>query len=134
MTTAIFAALNNHLDDFAATEEISVAWENVDFNPTADVPYLRAFVLPASSVTIGVSDNSSDSHRGIYQVDCVYPSGSGWGAAKTMAGMICSYFRRQTIDGVKIINVTENKGISDLGRYIIPVSLTYVSFSKEVTE
>jgi hypothetical protein len=131
MSASIMSALNGHLAQFATTENIPCAWEGVDFTPPAGA-YLRAFLLPAQSRTIGVPDSSSDSHRGVFQVDAVYPAGQGWGPARTMAGKVCSHFRRKKLAGVKITDVSEGPGTQDNGRYKIPVSINYVAFSKEV--
>ena len=123
-------ALNSHLATFATSEDIPVAWEGVDFTPPPG-PYLRAFLLPALTVGAALGTDAPNRHRGVYQVDCVYPGGSGWGACATMAEKVRVRFKRGTrlmSNNLVVESVSFGPGLMDGGRYKIPVSISYWAF------
>lgn len=72
------AGLESRLKTWAAARvpPLSVAWENVKFDPPANKPYLRVDFLPASTI----SHDLEGRHRewnGIMQVSVFLPAGDG---------------------------------------------------------
>jgi hypothetical protein len=130
MSASIMDALNAHLNTFATSEGITVAWEGVDFTPPAGA-YLRAFLLPAMTIGAALGTDAPNKHRGIYQVDCIYPGGSGWGACAAMAEKVRVQFKRGTrlmSNDLIIESVSFGPGMMDGSRYKIPVSISYWAF------
>jgi len=125
---AIRAALEGRLATWAATQSLTVAYENVPFNPPSGA-YLRAFLLPAETH----SDDLAGSHRayrGIWQVNVVAPIGKGAGAALTIAEAIATLFpvNQSTLlaAGVHITHpVTIGAAIQDSERYTVPCWCRY---------
>ena len=124
---SIMAAFNNSLSSFAASQGVSVAYENVSFTPPNDTPYLRSHLLPSETVASALGTSAYNRHRGYFQVDAVYPINDGWGACATMAEAIRKQFKRgTTLAG----NITVERsyvlpGLRDEGRYVIPVVIHY---------
>jgi len=125
------SALNDRLYDEFPT--LPVAWENVEYAPTVGTPYLRAYLLPAESEVITLGASPYIERRGIFQVDCVYPVGAGWSAAKTQAAAIVAAFPAGVsfvYNGltVRVDRSWPGPGMPDAnGWYKVPVSIRYHS-------
>ena len=128
MSSAIAAAFNKHLNRFATLENIEVAWEGLDFTPTADA-YLRGFYLPGLTTGAALGTDAPNRHVGIFQIDCIYPIGRGWGDCAEMAEKVRAYFKRGTKlgddDEIVISSASPGPGMVDGDRYKIPVSISY---------
>jgi len=113
-----------------------VAWENKNYKPVKDTLYLRPTILPAETVQATLGDNGTDSNSGIYQIDVFTPSGKGIKAAIEMADKIANLFKRGTYityNGrtVRVKSVgRERSSNDDNGWYIVPVVITYISFTE----
>ncbi len=127
MSQTIMAAFNGALHSFATTEEIPVSWENVDFTPPSG-PYLRGFLLPATTVAAGLGTSAHNMHTGVYQIDVIYPAGQGWGDCASMAEKVRKNYKRGSSlqSGAIIIeNASTGPAMREDGRYKIPVSVNY---------
>lgn len=133
--TDISAALDVNLNVYAAANSVSVAWENIDFTPTAGTLFVRPTLLPADSVQSGLGATGIDNNLGIYQIDVIAPLDKGKFAATSNADLIGQQFKRGTILTYNGLTVTLSKtsrgsGIRDGGWFIIPVFVTYQSFTQ----
>ena len=128
----ISAALDGKLNDMAGLP--SVAWENKAFKPTKGTLYIRPTLLPGDTVGATVGSAGTDEHVGIYQVDVMGDSGKGKNAAMVMADKIADQFKpvtELTYSGtvVRCVSVSRGAAKIDDDRYMIPVTVTYLSFT-----
>jgi len=131
MSNDIMVAFATALNTFAATQNIQVAWENVNFTPPQDEPYLRGFLLPATTVAAGLGTSAYNKHSGVYQVDVIYPAGQGWGGCSSMAEKVRKNFKRGSSlkSGAIIIeSASTGPAMREDGRYKIPVSINYIGW------
>lgn len=128
----IRAAFETRLKAWADAQvpPIKVAWENVVFTPPADVTYLRAYILPAVTVS---SDLKGDhrSYRGIFHVNVVAPAGKGAVQAETVTQALAELFpvnlrmERSGIASIVYTPMSEGQSNTDNPDYTIPVSCQY---------
>jgi hypothetical protein len=125
----IRAALEGRLATWAATQSLTVAYENVPFAQPAGT-YLRCWLLPA--------DRSSDdlegkltTYLGIFQVDVVGLENVGSGTVGSIVDLIVAQFptnasiTKSTLT-IRIIGAASPKpGEYEPGRYIVKVSIPY---------
>lgn len=110
---------------------LSVAWENVPFDPPAGV-YLRAFLLPAPTLSQTL-DGAHRQYTGVFQVSIIAPRNGGPGVAEGIASELDTLFPnnlRLTIANpafaVQIISPMSIAGaIQEPDRYTLPVSCQY---------
>lgn len=135
---AIESALLDHLRDMLPSPDIPVAWPNVKFTPPTSGPnvyWLRATFLPANTFGLGVGDDSSNQHYGIFQVDVFYGQGSGDLAPVRIATDVIAWFTRGTTlikDGftVKVPQPPRRATtIKDDPWVMVPVSVPYLAFA-----
>ncbi|MBD9585827.1 DUF4128 domain-containing protein [Pseudomonas sp. PDM03] len=70
---------------------LRISYQNVDFAPTANETYLRAFLLPAGTN----SNDLAGAHRlytGLFQITIVTPAGGGTGAAEGLVDELAALF------------------------------------------
>jgi hypothetical protein len=126
--SAISNALETRLAAIASP--IATAWENVNFTPTAGVPYQSVDVLFAEpeNPTFG---NAFNRQRGLLQVSLRYPANTGRQAALTRAEAIKNWFPRGLSLAASGITTTIErtpeiaKGGADDDRYIINVRIRF---------
>lgn len=127
----ISAALDNKLNTYTTASSIPVAWENFDYQPTVGALFLRPTLLPSGTSAIGVSNNSSNDHVGIYQIDVIAPIDQGKGAAFAQADILSTQFARGilTYNNIKlqIKSVSRGSGSRDAAWFIVPVFINYNS-------
>lgn len=124
-------ALETHL---AALDNMPTAYQNVEFDPPAGVPFQEAYVLPAPGRTLGLRQKTT-LHRGIFQVNLCYPAGSGAGDVEARGKLLQAHFSpSETVlesGGVKVrIAGKPVIGAPVPGRpglYVVPVSIRYES-------
>lgn len=124
------AILEARLNTWAATRPVRVAWENVPFSPAQGETYLRAFMLPAETVS---QDLKGDHRRflGIFQVSIVTPINAGPGAALALVDALNTHFPmngRYTSGSVTVQIVgpaSPAPAIQEESHFIIPVSIRY---------
>lgn len=130
--TKIVGALETQL----ATLEtgIAIAYENdANFTPQRGVPYLRSWHIPGNSIVSSIGINGIIRHQGIFQVDCCYEIGTGFGPAYAKVDQILALFKKGTAlvnNGQRVVITISNAGTgsSEDGWYRIPVSIEYFSF------
>lgn len=123
--TTIRAALESRLAAWAAARPVPVAWENVAFTPTTGEAYLRAFLLPAATVS---GSFCSEQFKGIFQINVLAPADGGPGAGAALARAVADLFPAgANIGGVRVpMPPAVGAGRDDAnGFYMIPVSVRY---------
>ena len=136
MKSTIRAAFEKKLADWAAlqTPKVPVAYENVAFKPPTSGPYLRCFLLPADT-TDDTLDGALSEYRGLFQINVVYPAGSGPAGADALAASIAALYpakSRLSHAGKTIMVATpmrERPALSDALAYIIPMDCRYAATS-----
>lgn len=129
----ISGALDSHLNSMAGLPP--VAWENQNYSPTQGTLYLRPTIIPGDTLQAGLGDAGIDEHIGLYQVDVFAEAGVGKGAAVVMADTVADQFSRGTVlslNGVDVRIVSTSRGVGtvDGGWFIVPVTVSYQSFTQ----
>lgn len=68
-----------------------IAWENVAYKPSNNVPYLRSTLLMSPSSLMTVEDLQLN--QGMYQIDLIYPTEYGTDAALTKLDAVYDHFK-----------------------------------------
>lgn len=125
----IRAALEGRLATWAATQSLTVAYENVGYTqPTGT--YLRAWLLPADR-TSGDLEGKLTTFMGIFQIDVVGVEGVGSGTVSGIVDLIAAQFPTNlliTKSGLTIRTIgpiSTHPGEYEPGRYIVKVSIPY---------
>lgn len=125
----IRAALEGRLATWAATQSLTVAYENIAFNQPAGT-YLRAWYLPATNDSEDLSGLHTR-YLGIFQVDVVGVENVGTGAVGTIVDALVAQFPTNLSivkSGltIRVISPPSQKpGEYEPGRYIVKVSIPY---------
>lgn len=88
----IQTALDARLESF--TTDASIAWPNVQFEPSEGSPWIRPSNLPNDPVAIGLRDDDNVRTQGFYQIDIFTPANEGPGSALSLADQIANHFRK----------------------------------------
>lgn len=80
----------------AAVSASSVAWPNVNFDPTTGTRWYRATIIPGIPTAPELSTSSRNRHIGIFQIDIFDPVGNGDGLAIEEGERIVACFKRGT--------------------------------------
>lgn len=89
----IRAAFEKRLNDWAKARSpaLPVAWQNTKFTPPKNAIYLRAYVLPAATISRDAAGDHRQ-YRGLFQVNVVLPIGSGSRAAEQIGAELDALF------------------------------------------
>lgn len=109
---------------------ISIAPENVEFNPAPDVPYMALTLLLATPENPTLEPGF---HRenGIFQISLKYPRGGGSGLCQSKAEAVRAVFPRGRSLTSGQITVTVSgtpeiaPGRTDGDRYVVPVKVRF---------
>jgi hypothetical protein len=88
--TDIRAGLETHLDDASGLP--AIAWENVDYKPTTDTPFIKFQFLPTLRRTTLIGSPVSQRYQGIVRFLLHYPENQGPGAMQAVADSLISRF------------------------------------------
>lgn len=114
------------------TPALSTQYENVAFTPVANVPYQKAFLLPAEPENPTMGD-AYRRYVGVFQVTLCYPINTNALAIQTRAEAIANHFKRATsmIEAGQTVLVLRTPTISAAfvtdDRYNVVVSIFYQS-------
>jgi len=132
--TTITKLLMDRLLAFASAQSLQVAWPNLAFDPPA-ATYLKADLLWNRKNNIGIPDDSTTEHRGIFQVTVIASANSGIVSPTNVAGAIVSQFSRTASMSLGSLAVVVDSEPS-LGpmpqaadRFRIPVSIPFYAFN-----
>jgi hypothetical protein len=134
MTQALVRrALESALDTWATAQSLSVAWENVEFTPTAGTAYARSYLLPADTESLFL-DRTDRAYTGVYQITLCMPEGTGPAAADALVASLDAAFSPATPLTAGGVTVTLRQPISrgpqlpgEPGMYAVPVSCYYAA-------
>jgi len=107
--TDIRAALESHLDGTSSIP--AIAWENVDYKPTTDTPFIRFQFMPTLRRTRSIGSPVSQRYQGIVRLMIHYPENEGPGASQATADALVNRFEvtsdiSYTNPDLETINVT----------------------------
>ena len=122
------AALDTHLDSMDSTP---IAWPNVPYEPSAGTVFLRPNFLPTETVQASLGSTGKDETNGIYQVDVVFPRGSG---RTTLTDTIADHFKRGTVltyngTSLRVRSVSMGPAILDGAWNFVPVSIDVQTYT-----
>lgn len=131
-TNAVRSALESRLSTWASarTPSLRIAWQNVEFAPAAGETYLRAFILPATTLSQTL-DGLHRAYSGVFQVTIITPLHIGSGAALGIAAELDALFpvnQQMTASGVTTQVITPASVgvmIQDESTFEVPVSFRY---------
>ncbi|MCF3934347.1 DUF4128 domain-containing protein [Acuticoccus sp. M5D2P5] len=132
----IFTVLADRLGTLVLSPTLPIAWPNVDFTPPPRTgvgkgAYLRASHIPTTTDQITLGDSGYNRHRGIFQIDVVWPANGGLVAPMKVVDAIIAHFQRGTVltEGGHIVRIyaPPHPGpvISSPPQIQIPVSVRY---------
>lgn len=122
--------LEARLGEWADEKGISVAWDNIQFDPPSGATYLVSHDIPATPYSIDLAGKAVV-HPGIYQVNIVAPSGSGKSDVKSIATQVAELFPENSEipgEGFSVWITAPPAifpGITDAVSYTVPVSINY---------
>lgn len=126
---AITQLLEARLGNWAETQGLQVAFDNIGFTPPDGI-YLESHVMPATTTAIDLS-RKAKVFRGVYQINVIAPAGTGKSAGGSIAEQLIDLFpeNQEMSDGelTCFINSAPSAfaGISTDTSYTIPVSMSY---------
>ncbi|WP_029581939.1 phage tail terminator-like protein [Bradyrhizobium sp. URHD0069] len=144
---AIESALLNRAIAFAAAQSpaLTISLPNIAFTPPPDKTasgstviygkWLKATFLPAPTLGLGVSSNSTNQLYGLLQIDVFHGIGAGEYAPGRIASAILSYFKFETVvtkDGfsAKVWKQPYRSALMTKDAWTqIPVTIPYVCFA-----
>ena len=116
------------LDTQLATLDLTIAYENVHYEPVEGSPYVRATLLPTETEQLTLGTTGRDRHRGLYQVDVMFSAGDS--AVTAIPDTIADAFKRGssfTYNGLTVStrSASIDSGRRDAGWFIVPVIIQY---------
>ncbi|QQP96547.1 DUF4128 domain-containing protein [Lysobacter enzymogenes] len=131
-TKAVRSILEARLASWAAARSpaLRVAYENTPFTPAAGETYLRAFLLPADTLSADLA-GAHRGYRGVFQVSIVRPINGGPGPSLDIAAELNQQFPvngRYTSGAVTVQVLTPASAapaLADESSYTVPVSFQY---------
>jgi len=114
--------------------DIDIAYEgDAEYTPKAGTPFLRSWHIPNDSVKSSIGIHGFIKHMGIYQVNCHYPTGQGFGPAYAKADELLALFVNGTTlfnNGQRVVVSMASAGTATIedGWYVVPVSISYFSY------
>lgn len=130
------ALIETRLSDFAADNDLLVAWENFAFTPQTDpstgapLPYLKFNLLAGQTR----SDDLAGQLRawiGVAQITVFVPAGAGPAAAESLLKQLdalypcATYINGNTLNVLIATPVTAGNGFNDEAYYAVPASFNY---------
>jgi hypothetical protein len=132
---AIRSALETILSTWAAgrVPALRVAWDNVPFTTATGETYLRAYMLPAATISTSFGGADHD-YRGIFQVTVAAPVDSGSGVALGIAEEVIALYPNNLITATTPpVQIVKPPSIAtamvDGVSFVVPVSITYRAFT-----
>lgn len=125
----IQAALDGRLDSY--TGDYEVAWPNTNFEPQANQTFLSPSFLPVETIQASLGAEGKDNTTGIYQIDVVYPAGSG---RSTIPDGLADHFKRGTVlsyngVNVRIRSVSISPALTEGAFHFVPISVDFYTYT-----
>jgi hypothetical protein len=144
--SAIEIALLQAAIDFAASKSLEISVPNGGpFIAPVEIPsaqWLRASILPAPTMTMGISYNAFNKHYGYLQIDVLQGIGGGTAPLKRVVAAIAAYFKMGLVLSnsgfdITIVSHTRNQVVMqgplmmDGTAWVkIPVTIPYQCFAR----
>lgn len=131
---AVLRALLAHVDTFAPSPPVDVAWPNLEFRPQPDVPYLRVDHVPAATTRETASALGHVTYQGVLSVVVSWPYDRGSEDAHRIATLLAQHFAPDTklTDAGVIVNIVQAPAVGAATqthpRYEVPVTIPYVAY------
>ena len=129
----ILKALQEHLSTIILFPTLTIAYIGINFDPPDSGMWLEATIFPSPSIEMGMENDPSIVHRGVFQVGVVDVTGKGALEATEIASMVVSHFKKGTkLTALgTILRITNRPSISgpiqEDNQIIIPISIQYFS-------
>lgn len=112
----------------------SVAWENVQFNPTTGQSYIKPRFLPTRREPAVRGTNPQMYYQGVFRVDCFVPEGEGPAAGDDLADSIIEAFEATTDVSYSGTTVSIRYAEREMAEvdgpfYVIPVNIGWYIYS-----
>lgn len=125
----IQAALDTRLGTLSGGYDI--AWPNLNYEPAAGSTFITPNFIPTETLQVGLGASGKDETNGIYQIDVVYPAGSG---RSTIPDVVADHFKRGTVlsyNGVniRVRSVSIAQAITDGAFHFVPVSVDFQTYT-----
>ena len=130
-------ALDGILNDWAATEGVTVAWENVASDVALQAPFVMPFLLPVETANVGVAISDNQDFSGIYQVSVYTEKGKGTKASRDIINSLLTAYSRGVIVNIPVTNGNQrvlveaswaSPAIDSAAWYNVPLSVRYRLF------
>lgn len=108
-----------------------ISYENIDFTPPSQAPWIECFWLPAKTYPAEIGDIGGNMQTGLFQITIHVPNNTGIGSALAIVGTLIQLFKRGTVlthgvvAGLNITTCSVGKGMAGDQWYSIPVSISY---------
>lgn len=133
MTQALIRrAFESTLKTWADANTVTVAWENVTLEPQPTALYLRAFLLPADTISRDIG-RANRRYAGLFQISIVAPISGGAGAAEVVVGQLSALFPPNAPIVVSGLSVWPSQPLSsapaiiERDRFVIPCTVPYLA-------
>lgn len=125
----IQSALDNRLNSLSGGYD--VAWPNISYEPTGEATFLSPNFIPDDTTQVGLGASGKDETNGIYQIDVIYPAGSGRSA---IPDSIADHFKRGTVMSyngvnVRVRSVSIAQAITEGAYHFVPVSVNFQTYT-----
>ena len=112
----------------------SVAWENVQFNPTTGQSYIKPRFLPTRREPAVRGTNPQMYYQGVFRIDCFVPEGEGPAAGDDLADSIIEAFEATTDVSYSGTTVSIRYAEREMAEvdgpfYVIPVNIGWYIYS-----
>ncbi len=121
----------------AGSFSLPIAYENVDYQPEGNDPWLAVFQLPLQPVQASLGDDGCDFHEGILQIDINYPASTGRTLLDAKADEINAYFKSgatftENDIKIRIENVGLARVVVDRGWITGNLNIEYYAYSERL--
>ena len=91
---------------------LPIAWENDNFKPVIDTPWMQVYHDPDAPVVATLSSIGEDEHRGGFNLTLYYPKGRGVAEVNAKADEIMAYYQA----GARFAHDGQEVGVLSCGR------------------
>ena len=109
----------------------SIAWPNTAFEPQANSTFLSPSFIPGDTTQAGLGAAGKDETDGLYQIDVVYPVGSG---RSTIPDSVADHFKRGTVlsyngVNVRVRSVSIASALTEGAFHFVPVTVDFQTYT-----
>jgi hypothetical protein len=129
--TEIMLALRARLVSFAQAQSLPIAFTNKSFKTPKGGKFLRETFVPNIIDRQYLASDAPQWHRGLYQVDVMWPHDDGETAAREVAGDMAAHFATdlKLTSGTTTVRITQRPEVAgmlvDETQTMIPVTIRW---------